>query len=54
MTQKTSLINYAIGNNRNEEEIFEKKQESLEYATKLGHIDSHCDIRKACELQIYL
>ena len=34
--------------------MFEKKKEPLEYAGKLGHVDSHCDVRKACELQIYL
>ena len=54
MTQKASLINFVIGNNKNEEEIFKKEQESLEYARKPGHLDSHCNLRKACELQIYL
>ena len=54
MTQKTPLINYAIGNNNKKEEIFKKKQESLEYAGKRSHVDTHCDVRKACELQIYL
>ena len=54
MTQKKTLINYVIDNNKNKKEIFEKKQESLEYARKLGHVDSHCDVRKACELLIYL
>ena len=39
---------------KKKEEIFEKKQESLEYAGKLCHIDSHCDVREACKLQIYL
>ena len=52
-TRKTPLINYIIGRNKNKKEIFEK-QESLEYARKLGHVDSHCAVRKACELQIYL
>ena len=52
--KKTPLINYVISNNKNKEEIFEKEQESLEYARKPGHVDSHCDVRKACELQIYL
>ena len=51
---KKTLINYVIDNNINKKEIFEKKQESLEYARKLGHVDSHCDVRKACELLIYL
>ena len=37
-----------------ERKIFEKKQESLEYAGKLSHVDSHCNVKKACELQIYL
>ena len=54
MTQKTPLINYVISNNKNKEETFEKEQESLEYAGKPGHVDSHCDVKKACELQIYL
>ena len=49
MTQKTPLINYVIGNNKNKEEIFEKEQESLEYTRKPGHVGSHCDVRKACE-----
>ena len=50
-TRKTPLINYVIGNNNNnKKKVFEKKQELLEYAGKL----SHCDVRKACELQIYL
>ena len=49
MTQKTSLINYVIDNNNKKEEIFEKKQESLEYAGKINHVDSHCNVRKACE-----
>ena len=53
-TRKTLLINYVIGSNKKKEKIFEKKQESLGYARKLGHIDSHGDVRKACELQIYL
>ena len=52
--EKTPLINYVIGNNNNKRKIFEKKQESLEYAGKLSHVGSHCDVRKACELQIYL
>ena len=43
-----------MGNNKNKKEIFEKEQESPEYARKPGHVDSHCDVRKACELQIYL
>ena len=51
-TKKTPLINYVIG--KNKEEILEKKQESLEYARKVGHVDSQCDVRKACEFQIYL
>ena len=54
MTQKTPIINYIIGNNKNKEEIFEKEQESLKYARKPDHLDTHCDARKACELQIYL
>ena len=54
MTQKTLLINYVIGNNKNKKEIFEKKQASLEYSGKPGHLDTHCDVRKAYELQIYL
>ena len=55
MTQKkTPLINYVIGNNKNKGEIFEEEQESLEIARKPGHVGSHCDVRKACELQIYL
>ena len=45
MTQKTPLINYVIANNKKEEEIFKKKQESLEYAGKLSHVDSHCEVR---------
>ena len=48
-TQKTPLINYVIVNNKKKEEIFEKEQESLEYARKPSHVDSYCDIRKACE-----
>ena len=36
------------------EEIFEKKQELPEYPGKLSRVDTHCDVRKACELQIYL
>ena len=52
-TKKTPLINYVI-DNKKKEEIFEKKQESLAYAGKLSHVHSHCDVRKACELQIYL
>ena len=51
-TRKIPLINYEIGNNKRK--IFEKKQESLEYAKKLGRVDNHCYVRKACELQIYL
>ena len=35
------------------EKIFEKKQELQEYAGKLSRVDSHCDVRKASELQIY-
>ena len=54
MTQKIPSINYVIGNIKKKEEIFEKEQESLEYARKPGNVDSHCDVRKACELQIYL
>ena len=55
MTQKkTPLINYVIDNNKDKGEIFKKEQKSLEYAIKFGHVDSHCDFRKACELQIYL
>ena len=46
-TRKTPLINYVISSNKNKEKIFAKKQESLEYARKLGHVDSHCDVRKA-------
>ena len=46
-TGKTPLINYVIGNNIKKEEIFEKKQESLEYTGKLSHVVNHCDIRKA-------
>ena len=53
-TKKTPLINYVIDNNKNKQEIFEKEQESLENARKPGREDSHCDVRKACELQIYL
>ena len=53
-TKITPLINYIIGNNKNKEEIFERKQESLEYTGKLNQVDSHCNVRKACELQIYL
>ena len=60
-TGKRPLINYVIGNNNNnnnnnnkKRKIFEKKQESLEYAGKLSHVGSHCDVRKICELQIYL
>ena len=53
-TKKTLLINYTIGSNKEKKKIFEEKQESLEYTGKLSHIDSHCDIRKACESQIYL
>ena len=52
-TKKAPLINYVICNNKKKEEIFEKKQESLEYAGKLSHVDSRCDARKVCELQIY-
>ena len=33
-TGKTLLINYVIGNNKKKEEIFEKKQQSLEYTEK--------------------
>ena len=54
MTQKTPLINYVIGNNKNKEEIFENEQELLENARKPGHVHSDCDVRKAYELQIYL
>ena len=53
-TGKTPLINYVISNNKKKKKIFEKKQESLEYTGKLCHVDSYCDVRKACELQIYL
>ena len=53
-TKKTPLINYVIGNNGKKEEIFEKKQELPEYPGKLSRVDTHCDVRKACELQIYL
>ena len=53
-TRKTPLINFVIGSNKKKEKIFEKKQKSLEYARKLGQVDSYCDVRKACELQIYL
>ena len=55
-TRKTPLINYEIGNNNNnnKRKIFEKKQELLEYAGKLSHVGSYCDVRKASELQIYL
>ena len=53
-TGKTPLINYVIGSNKKKEKIFEEKQESLECARKPGHLDSHCDVRKARELQIYL
>ena len=49
-TGKKPLINYVIGNNK--KKIFEKKQESLEY-TGIDHVVNHCDVRKACELQIY-
>ena len=52
-TRKVTLINYVTGNKKRRK-IFEKKQESLEYDGKLSHVDSHCDVRKACELQIYL
>ena len=38
MTKKTPLINYVIGNNKNEEEIFEKEQELLENARKPGQV----------------
>ena len=51
-TRKTPLINYVIGSNndnKKKEKIFEKKQESLEYARKLGHVGSDCDVRKAYE-----
>ena len=54
MTQKTPKINCVIGNNNNKKGIFEKKQESPENARKPSHVGSHCDVRKACELQIYL
>ena len=53
-TGKTPLIYQVIGRNKKKKKIFEKKQESLEYAKKLSHVDTHCDVRKACELQIYL
>ena len=33
-TGKTPSMNYVIGNNNNKRKIFEKKQESLEYAGK--------------------
>ena len=46
MTQKNTVINYVIGSNQKKEKIFEKKQESPEYARKLGHVDSHCDVRE--------
>ena len=52
-TGETPLINYVIGNNK-KRKIFEKKQESLEYTEKLSHVVNHCDVRKCCELQIYL
>ena len=52
-TGKTLLINYVIGNHKIKRKIFEK-QESLEYAGKLSHVDSHCDVKKAYKLQIYL
>ena len=51
-TGKTPLINYIIGNNKKVRKICEKKQESLEY-TGIGEVVNHCDVRKACELQIY-
>ena len=50
--RKTLLINYVISSNK--QKFFEKKQELLEYAGKLSHVDSHCDVRKTSELQIYL
>ena len=48
-TRKTPLINYVIGSNKKKEKIFEKKQESLGYNGKLSHVDSRCDVRKACK-----
>ena len=54
MTQKTPLTNYVISNDKNKEEIFEMERESLEYARKPGHVDTHCDVRKACEIEVYL
>ena len=39
-TKKTPLIHCVIGNNE-KKEIFEKKQESLEYTKKLGHLLSY-------------
>ena len=52
-TGKTPSINYLIGNNK-ERKIFEKKQESPEHIGKLDHVLNHRDVRKSCELQIYL
>ena len=52
-TGKTPLINYVIGNNI-KTKIFEKKQESLEYTGKYSDVVNDCNVRKGCELQIYL
>ena len=52
-TGKTPLISYVISNINNKKEIFEKEQESLEYARKPVYVKSHSNVRKACELQIY-
>ena len=49
-TRKTLLINYVIGSNKKKKKIFQKKQELLEHAGKPIHVDSHCDVGKACEL----
>ena len=46
MTQKN-----AVNSNNKKENLLE---ELLEYAGKLSHVDTHCDIRKVRELQIYL
>ena len=55
IARTSRLVNYVISNNNNNKrKIFEQKQESLEYAGKLSHVDTHCDVRKVCELQIYL
>ena len=50
-TEKTPLINWVIGNNK-KTKIFEKKQESLEYAGT-NYVDRHCNLTRGCELQIY-